>query len=133
VAVTAAGDEQEYQFSVSVQSSDVDCDHFANWWEVLSVDGTLIYRRILRHSHTDENGTSDPDAPGNTFTRSSDAPSPVSSDQVVLVRAHLFPYGYSGRVMRGSVESGFEVASDIGPDFAAGVETEPPLSDICDF
>ena len=55
-AVTASGDPGAYIFAVSVESADIDCGQYADWWELLSEDGSLIYRRILAHSHTDENG-----------------------------------------------------------------------------
>src|SRR5690606_27102740 len=88
VAVAASGDAGSFTFDVSIESADIDCSQYADWWEVLSEDGELIYRRILTHSHTDENGTSDPDAPGNTFTRSG-GPIDIAADEVVVVRAHI--------------------------------------------
>ena len=90
------------------------------------------YRRILEHSHTDENGTADADMPGNTFTRSG-GPVPIAADTVVLVRAHMSTGGYNGRVMRGSPSGGFVDAPDITSTFAAGVEADPPQSVSCDF
>ena len=132
VAVVPSGDEGAYNFSVSVESSDTGCDEYANWWEVLTEDGELSYRRIIDHSHTDANGTSDPDAPGNTFTRGG-APVPVSADTRVIVRAHMSVGGYNGMALRGSVASGFVQAPDIGNDFAADVETAEPQPGICTF
>ena len=132
VAVVPSGDEGAYNFSVSVESSDTGCDEYANWWEVLTEDGELSYRRIIDHSHTDANGTSDPDAPGNTFTRGG-APVPVSADMTVIVRAHMSVGGYNGMALRGSVASGFVQAPDIDNDFAADVETAEPQPGICTF
>jgi len=132
VAVSVSGDPGDYTFDVSVESADIDCDQFANWWEVLRADGSLVFRRILEHCHTDENGTTDPDAPGNTFTRNG-GPVDVAADQTVIVRAHMSNAGYHGQVMRGSAEAGFVEATDIGSDFAPGVETEPPQPDGCLF
>ena len=124
------GDAGAYTFNVTVESSDIDCSQFANWWEVLSEDGELIYRRILQHPHTDANGTSDPDAPGNTFTRDG-GPVAIDSDEVVIVRAHMSNGGYNGTVLRGSVDSGFTEATDIASTFASSVETKLPLPDGC--
>ncbi len=133
VAVSASGDEDNYTFSVSIESADIDCTQYTDWWEVLSEDGELLYRRILTHSHTDDNGTTDPDAPGNTFTRSG-GPVAVTSDRVVIVRAHMSDFdGYNGQVMRGNVASGFDEAPDIGADFAADVEEAAPQPDGCSF
>ncbi|HEY3498776.1 MAG TPA: hypothetical protein VGK73_28995 [Polyangiaceae bacterium] len=133
VAVASSGSETSYRFDVSIESSDIDCTQFANWWEVLGEDGALLYRRILEHSHTDENGTSDADAPGNTFTRDG-GPIAITADTVVIVRAHMSNLsGYNGRVMRGSPGAGFADAPDITPDFAAGVEDDAPQPTGCDF
>lgn len=131
-AVVVSGSAPDYNLSVSIESSDVDCTQFANWWEVLSEEGTLLYRRILTHSHTDENGTSDADAPGNTFTRSG-GPIDLSSNQKVYVRAHMNTGGYNGAVMVGTMEEGFSVATDLVDDFAEAVESEEPQSARCDF
>jgi hypothetical protein len=126
------GADGAYTFAVSIESADIDCSQFADFWEVLGDDGALLYRRILEHSHTDENGTSDPDAPGNTFTRSG-GPVAIEASRVVVVRAHMSTGGYDGRAMRGSVEHGFTEALDIGSSFASGVETLPPQPEGCLF
>jgi hypothetical protein len=118
--------------SVSIESADRDCTQFANWWEVLSEDGSLLYRRILTHSHTDENGSSDADSPGNTFTRSG-GPISVMGSQKIYVRAHMNTGGYNGDVMVGTMEDGFSVATDLVPGFAKDVESEEPQSSRCDF
>ena len=131
-AVMASGSDGAYTFSVSVESADIDCTQFADFWEVLAEDGSLLYRRILEHSHTDENGTTDPDAPGNTFTRDG-GPVAIDAADVVIVRAHMNTSGYTGRVMRGSVDSGFAEAPEIDASFAAGVEDDMPLPTGCWF
>lgn len=131
-AVQVSGETQSYVFAVSVESADIDCSQFADWWEVLSEEGELLFRRILEHSHTDENGTSDPDAPGNTFTRSG-GPVPVAGDRTVLVRAHMSTGGYEGDLMIGSPDEGFRIATDVPPGFAADVESLPPQPGACAF
>lgn len=131
-AVSISGSPAAYEFNVSIESADIDCSQYSDWWEVLSEDGALLYRRILEHSHTDENGTSDPDAPGNTFTRDG-GPVPVDAAAIVIVRAHMSNYGYNGRVMRGSAEAGFSDATDLEPSFAAAVENEAPQPTGCLF
>jgi hypothetical protein len=132
VAVATSGSDGEYTFNVSIESADIDCTQFADWWEVLSEDGTLLYRRILEHSHTDANATTDSGAPGNTFTRSG-GPVPVDAGEVVLVRAHMSRGGYEGVVMRGSASDGFANAPEIHADFAAGVEDDAPQPTGCAF
>jgi hypothetical protein len=131
-AVSTSGSDGAYTFSVSVESADIDCTQFADFWEVLDEDGSLLYRRILEHSHTDENGTTDSGAPGNTFTRDG-GPVAIDAARVVIVRAHMNTSGYNGRALRGSVESGFADAPDIDASFAAGVEDEMPLPTGCLF
>lgn len=130
-AVTVSGDADAYTFTVSVESNDRDCSQFADWWEVISDSKTLLYRRILTHSHTDENGTSDPDAPGNTFTREG-GPVPVAAAQTVYVRAHMNTGGYNGQVMAGSAASGF-AATEVPAGFAAELEQLAPQATSCSF
>jgi len=132
VAVVTSGDDGAYNFSVSVESSDTGCDEYANWWEVLTEDGELSYRRIIDHSHTDANGASDANAPGNTFTRGG-GPVPIGAATTVIVRAHMSVGGYNGMALRGSVDAGFTQAPDIDADFAAGVETAAPQPTNCTF
>lgn len=130
--VLVSGDAQGYTFDVSVMSSDLDCSHYVNYWEVLTDSGELLYRRGINHSHTDENGTSDSGAPGNTFTRSG-GPVPAEPTQTVLVRAHLFPFGYVGQVLRGTPAGAFSVAFDLPDGFAAALEDAPPEPPPCQF
>ena len=103
-----------YQFSVEVASPDRGCDQYADWWEILLADGTLVYRRILAHSHVDEQ----------PFSRSG-GPVKIGPDSVVWVRAHMHPGGYGGQAMKGTVKAGFNVAA-IGPGFAADVARQAP-------
>jgi len=119
-AVQVTGDPGAYVFSVTLQSPDRGWDQYADWWEILAADGTLLYRRILRHSHVEEQ----------PFTRAGD-PVAVAADQVLVVRAHLSTTGYGGDVLRGSPAGGFTVATDLPADFAAGVEAIPPRPEGC--
>ncbi len=121
LAVSASGAPGAYTFSVTVGSPDAGCQRFADWWEVLSEDGELLYRRILLHSHVDEQ----------PFTRSG-GPVPIDPAETVLVRAHMSTGGYGLAVMRGSVQSGFE-ATEASPGFAVELASEPPLPQDCAF
>jgi hypothetical protein len=88
---------------------------------VISQEGELLYRRVLLHSHVNEQ----------PFTRSG-GPIDVGADTVVWVRAHMNSGGYGGVAFKGSVNGGFvEAALDVG--FAAQLEGEPPLPDGCAF
>lgn len=133
VGVSVSGEEGAYTFAVSIESADIDCSQYADFWEILSEAGDLVLRHTLTHSHTDENGTTDANAPGNTFTRSG-GPVPIESAEVVIVRAHLSNLaGYNGVAMRGSPAAGFSIAPDVGSEFAAEVLDEPPAPPMCLF
>ena len=121
LSVKVTGKPGAYRFSVEVASPDTGCDQYADWWEVLTGDGELVYRRVLLHSHVGEQ----------PFTRSG-GPVSVEAETVVIVRAHMHPYGYGGRALKGTVKAGFEEVK-LAEDFAPDVEEEPPLPDGCAF
>ncbi len=121
VSVSVSGGENAYTFSVGIQSPDQGCDQFANWWEVISEDGNLIYRRLLNHSHVNEQ----------PFTRSGGSVN-IGSDQVVIVRAHMNSSGYGLVSYKGSAVNGFE-SFTTDDNFALALEIEQPLSSRCDF
>ena len=62
-AVSVAGEAGAYTFEVTVRSPDTGCEGYADWWEVVSPDGELLYRRVLLHSHVDEQPFSCPVVP----------------------------------------------------------------------
>jgi hypothetical protein len=121
LSVEVNGAENAYRFAVEISSPDTGCDQYADWWEVLSEDGTLLYRRILAHSHRDEQ----------PFVRSG-GPINLDKSTVVFIRAHMHPNGYGGISLRGSVVDDF-TPYNITPEFAAHVESEPPLPEGCAF
>ncbi len=119
-AVAVSGEPNAYTFAVTVQSPDTGCDRYANWWEVLGEDGRLLYRRILRHSHVDEQ----------PFEREG-GPVAIAADARVFVRAHLHPGGYGGAVMVGTPAGAFTVAED-PPAFDPKIESAEPQPKGCD-
>ncbi len=121
IDVEARGEPGDYRFSVTVESPDTGCDQYADWWEVLSTDGELLHRRILAHSHVNEQ----------PFTRSG-GPVDIDADETVIVRAHMNTTGYGGQAMRGSVEEGFSPV-ELPVDFAADVEDQEPQPTGCAF
>jgi hypothetical protein len=121
VSVSTSGAPGAYQFAVTVRSADTGCQQYANWWEVLAEDGRLLYRRVLLHSHVDEQ----------PFTRSG-GPVSIGPDKVVWVRAHMHPAGYGGTALRGSVRTGFRPAA-LAADFGANLAQQAPLPRGCDF
>ncbi len=121
LSINVSGEPGAYNFAVTVSSPDKGCHQYADWWEVISQGGELLYRRILLHSHVNEQ----------PFTRSG-GPVPIESDTIVLVRAHLNPGGYGSLAMEGSLDQGFEQV-ELGDGFAVELEEMPPLPEDCDF
>lgn len=121
VQVSVSGEAAAAVFSVTLSSPDTGCTQYADWWEVLSQDGALITRRVLGHSHVDDQ----------PFTRSG-SPVEVSPQADLWVRAHMNPGGYGGQAMRGSLEQGFEIAA-LDEGFAAELAEVEPLPDGCAF
>jgi len=118
-AVAVSGEDGAWRFDVTVLSPDVDCSQYADWWEVLTEDGALVYRRILNHSHPDEQ----------PFTRDG-SPVPVAADQVVIVRAHLSPGGYGGAALKGTAGGDF-VGVELAEGFAEELAETAPLPEDC--
>src|SRR5262245_12310226 len=117
--VSAQGRHGGYLFAVTVQSPDRNCEAYTDWWEVLSEDGELLFRRVLMHSHPDEQ----------PFTRPG-GPVPIDPNTPVVVRAHFHPTGYGGAVMRGTVAKGF-VPWKPPPGFGAELAKKQPLPKEC--
>ena len=121
LSVQVTGEPGGYQFGVEIASPDTGCEQYADWWEVLSEDGQLLYRRILLHSHVDEQ----------PFTRLG-GPVEIDESTVVFVRAHMNTTGYGGQVLRGTVRGGFGPV-EVEPGFASGLERIPPQPEDCAF
>ena len=119
--VTISGESGNYNLSVTLESPDTGCDQYADWWEVFTPDGTLIYRRILAHSHVDEQ----------PFTRSG-GPVSVTADQEIIVRGHMNNLGYGTQVFRGTIGEGL-AQSTLAVDVAASLESTEPLPQSCAF
>lgn len=121
VNVECAGQPNNYTFSVTIESDETGCDQYADWWEVITVDSILIYRRILSHSHVNEQ----------PFTRSGGVID-VGADEFIYVRAHMNKAGYGDIVFSGTPRA--ELKSDTLPaNFAASLTLVTPLPDGCDF
>jgi hypothetical protein len=120
-AVTVQGKSGVYSFAVTLKSAETGCAQYADWWEVLSEEGTLLYRRILVHSHPNTQ----------PFTRSGGSVK-ITKKSTVYVRAHMNKEGYVGSVMKGTVSKGFKVVTDL-PTFSENIETQSPLPQGCLF
>lgn len=73
-----------YTVTATVRHGDTGWDHYADNFEVLAPDGTLLDRRVLYHPHVDEQ----------PFTRSTDGVKVPSGIKNVIVRAHDKVHGY---------------------------------------
>lgn len=75
----------KWRFDVTVRHDDAGWDHFANRWEVVAPDGTVLGTRVLAHPHVNEQ----------PFTRSGgvDIPTDISE---VIVRANDSVHGLGG-------------------------------------
>ena len=121
VSVQVTGSPGAYQFAVEVASPDRGCEQYADWWEVISEDGQLLYRRILLHSHVDEQ----------PFTRSG-GPVDIAAEIPVYVRAHMNTSGYGGQVLMGTVQDEFKPVK-VEAGFGSGLERVSPLPEDCAF
>ncbi len=91
VDVLVRGSRAEgYRIDVTVRHADEGWEHYADRWEVLSPDGTVLATRVLHHPHVEEQ----------PFTRSlSGVRIPEGIDEIV-VRAHDSRDGYGGRSLQ---------------------------------
>ena len=121
VGVECKGQPNNYTISVTIESPDTGCDQYADWWEIIYPDSTLIYRRILTHSHVNEQ----------PFTRSGGIVD-VGPDEFIYVRAHMNNLGYGSQVFSGNVRDGL-VKDSLEIKYAASLSTQAPLPDGCDF
>jgi hypothetical protein len=109
-----------YSINATIKSSDKDCDHYVNWWEAVSEDEKLLFRFVLAHPHSREQ----------PFTRGGPTRS-INKETIFYVRAHIHPFGYSNKGMKGSAKTGFEPV-DIPNGFAANLASEGELPSGCD-
>lgn len=90
VAVTSRPDGL-FTFSVTLRHADEGWDHYADQWDVESVDGKTVYgRRVLYHPHVDEQ-------PFARFLSEVKIPEDVRE---VNIRARDKRHGYGGVEMR---------------------------------
>ncbi len=121
VSVTQTGASGNYNFQVGILSPDTGCDQYADWWEILTEDGDLIYRRVLGHSHVNEQ----------SFIRSG-GPVNITANQTVIIRAHMNNLGYGTQSFIGSVQEGFSI-HNTALGFASDVEDDSPQPAPCAF
>jgi hypothetical protein len=81
-------------FDVTLHHDDDGEDGYANWWQVESLDGTRIGRRVLTHPHSRQ-----------PFTRSDTFEIPTDT-ACVVVRGHDQTHGYGGQAMLVNLDAG---------------------------
>ena len=121
--VQSSGEPGGYSFAVTVESPDTGCDLYADWWEVVRPDGALVYRRLMSHSHVDEQ----------PFTRDG-GPVEAAATDVLVVRAHLHGagVGYGTAAMVGTVQGGF-APTRLPTGFGWKLSASEPLPADCAF
>lgn len=72
-------------FSVTLQHSDEGWEHYANQWDVMTMDGKLLKSRVLLHPHVNEQ----------PFTRSLSGVKIPAGTTRVKIRAKDLKHGYS--------------------------------------
>jgi hypothetical protein len=119
--VSSSGEPNNYTINTTISSPDKGCEQYADWWEIIDLEGNLIFRRILAHSHVNEQ----------PFTRSGSNIS-LESDTEIFIRVHMNTTGYSFAVQKGSIEKGF-LATELSNEFAQNLEKVSPLPNGCAF
>jgi len=89
VEVTKQGPET-YAFSVTLRHADEGWEHYADAWDVVAPDGTVLGKRTLYHPHVDEQ----------PFTRSLSGVRIPAGIETVTIRAHDSVHAYGGRERR---------------------------------
>ncbi len=79
----------KFQFFVSVRHADEGWDHYANRWDVVTADGTVLATRTLHHPHQNEQ----------PFTRSLGGVKIPDGITTVTVRAQDSLHGYGGKTI----------------------------------
>ncbi|WP_420409445.1 hypothetical protein [Hoeflea sp.] len=75
-----------YRFDVTVRHADDGWDHYADRWQVLAPDGTVLGERVLLHPHDTEQ----------PFTRSLAGVDIPPDIRAVTLRAHDSRHGWGG-------------------------------------
>ena len=89
VKATKSGDGT-YRFSVTLRHADTGWDHYANKWDVVAPDGTVLGTRVLAHPHVLEQ----------PFTRSLGGVKIPAGVTTVTLRGGDSVHGEGGKVIR---------------------------------
>ena len=78
-----------WRFRVTVAHGDTGWDHYADKWDVLAPDGSVLGTRVLLHPHETEQ----------PFTRSLGGVEIAEGVNEVTLRAHDSRHGYGGKTL----------------------------------
>lgn len=84
--VTSKSSDHRYDFGVTVRHADDGWKHYADGWDVLGPDRTVLGTRKLWHPHVDEQ----------PFTRSLSGVAIPEGVKSVIIRAHDSVHGHGG-------------------------------------
>jgi len=90
-----------YRISVSIKHTDEGWDHYADRWDIYTIDGRYIASRVLRHPHVHKQ----------PFTRSLTTIIPGGVDKI-LIRAHDSAHEFGGKELIIKVTRNKEDESD---------------------
>lgn len=82
--------ERTFTFHATLSHHDEGWNHFANKWDVVAPDGTVLGTRKLHHPHIDEQ----------PFTRSLSGVKIPDGIDVVTIRAHDAVHAYGGKTIQ---------------------------------
>lgn len=85
VVFTQTGNNS-YRFAVTLQHADTGWNHYADRWEILDSDGTVLATRVLAHPHVNEQ----------PFTRSLSGVKIPDTLTQVEIRGHDSVHAYGG-------------------------------------
>lgn len=90
VDVKARMSGSSWTFDVTVLHDDEGWNHYADKWDIVAPDGTVLGTRVLAHPHENEQ----------PFTRSLSGVSIPDSVSNVIIRAHDSIHEYGGKEMK---------------------------------
>ena len=129
--------QPDYTLEVTIQSPDLHCRQYTNWWEIITPEGELKGRETFDQPHKDQSSW-----PG-VLTLSA---AKVKPDQPLLIRAHFkggqmnhegqFELswhwsGYTNQALKGSIQAGFHRQVRLPGNFALWLEDDPPQPTEC--
>lgn len=86
---TSKNSDNSYSFTVTVLHKDTGWNHYANKWDIIDQQGTVLATRILHHPHVEEQ----------PFSRSLSGVTIPANIKTVTVRGHDSVHEYGGKVV----------------------------------